>query len=180
MSNVEGMPSGQRPPLAGDMAVDDLSKAWYDAEAPKPVDQVTVTEFEQLCEALYADRAKYDLLKEQAKAQNERVERLEAQVLSYLKAMNRSNYKSKLGTISKIEKRSWKLPAAEADRSAFFAALKAEGVFEGMISVNFNTMNSFMQEKFEKAEAEGRAAGFSYPGIGEPAVYDQIRVLKGK
>lgn len=175
MSNVEGMPTGAK---AGAMAVDDLSKAWYDAEIPKPVDQVTVEEFEQLCSDLYGERDKYDLLKEQAKAQNERVERLEAQVLSYLKAMNRSSYKSKTGTIVKIEKRAWKLPEGDEARRAFFDALKAENVFEGMISVNYSTMNSFMKEKFEKAEAEGRAAGFAYPGIGEPSVFDQIQLRR--
>ncbi len=178
MSNQEGMPT-----KAGALATEydiDISKAWYDQAVEKPVDQVTALEFEQLCEALYGERAKYDVLKEQAKDQNSRVEKLEAQILSYLKAMGRDSYKSKLGTISKIAKRSWALPKSDEDRRAFFNALRLDGVFDGMISVNSNTMNAFMKEKFELAEAEGRSAAFAYPGIGEPSVFDSIRVVKGK
>lgn len=155
-------------------------QAWYESDTPKPMDQVTVAEFEALCQALAEQRVIVDEKKEAAKAEDAKLTKLELRVLSFLKDTNRSNYKSKVGTMTLAKKRSWALPKSDEDRQAFFEFLKVEGSFDGMITVNSNTFNSYLKEKFEKAEAEGESSTFHIPGVGEASVFESLRFTKGK
>jgi hypothetical protein len=154
--------------------------AWYESDEPKPMDQVTVAEFEALCKAVLDQREIVEEKKDAAKVEDAKLTKLEMQVLSFLKGTNRSNYKSKVGTMTLSKKRSWALPKSDEDRKAFFEFLKTEGTFDGMITVNSNTFNSYLKEKYETAEASGESSTFQVPGVGEASVFESLRFTKGK
>jgi hypothetical protein len=156
-----------------------VDQAWYESETPKPVSEVTLQEFEQLCAAIANQRLACDEKEEALKEENKKLAKLEQQVLSYLREMKRDSYKSSVGTVGISRRRSWALPQGD-DRTKFFGYLKELGVFDGMITVHSATYNSFLKEKFEKAEEDGESAGFSVPGVGQASVFETIRFTKGK
>lgn len=154
-----------------------MDQAWFDADQPVAVDAVTMTQFEQLCQALLQQRELVEDAAGVLKALNERKETLTQKVLAYLREMKRDNFRVTDGSLlSVVEKRSWALPKGDEERTAFFSHLKAQGLFDGMITVNSNTFNAWLKGEFAKAEAEGRAAEFRVPGVGEPSVYATISV----
>lgn len=152
---------------------------WED-ETPKELSAVTVAEFEALCASLYEQREACDKAKDALEVENSKKSALEMKVKQYLDSMERKNYKSKLGTISIVKEVSYALPKTDEDRTAFFNYLKEKEVFDELISVNHKTYNSYIKEQREMAETEGRVLDFKIPGVGEPSVFEKIRVLKGK
>ena len=157
----------------------EVDNEWYN-DAEKDLSQVTVEEFEQLCAALFDQRQVVEEKKEALSVEQAKKTALEAKVQAYLVAMDRKNYKSKLGTVSIVREESWALPKTDADRAAFFTFLKDEGTFDSLISVHSKTFNSYVKEKYKLAQEEGRSVEFKIPGVGEPSVYESVRVTKGK
>jgi len=76
------------------------------------------------------------------------------------------SYKSKSGTITKSDQPNYRLPQDDSSRNAFFAYLKERGVYDSMITVNANTLKSYIKAEVELAEAEGNI-GFIPAGIEE-------------
>lgn len=71
------------------------------------------------------------------------------------------------------------VPKSSEDREAFFDYLKERGVFEQMITVHSNTLNSFYQGEYEQAVAEGNLS-FKIPGIGDHNERFTLEVKNGK
>ncbi len=153
---------------------------WGNDEAPAPLSKVTVEEFEALCAELYEQKEVIEQKKDELSVENRKKEALENKIKQHLDAMDRKNYKSKLGTVGIVREITYSLPKTDEDRHAFFDFLKVKGVFENMISVNHKTYNSFIKEQRELAEEDGTILDFSIPGVGAPSIHETIRALKGK
>lgn len=149
---------------------------WY--EAPKDFDAITQEELEKLCAKVAEQRAVCDAKADELKAQNKILEELEQAVVAFLKHSNRSNYGSKVGTLSLRQMRSWSLPKTPEDRTAFFNHLKKQGMYQNMITVNSATLNSYLRAEFENAQKDGRSSDFAVPGIGEPSVRETLAMIK--
>lgn len=159
-----------------------MEEAWneWEDEPKKELSQVTVAEFEQLCADLVTQKEAVERAKEALAAENAKKGNIELKIMQYLQAMDRKNYKSKLGTVTVVREVSYALPKSDSDRESFFDYLKKQGDFERMITVHSKTFNSYVKEKFETAKNEGRALDFRIPGVGEPSIYESLRMLKGK
>lgn len=74
-------------------------------------------------------------------------------------------------------KLSVRLPSSDEERTAFFDYLKNKGLFEQMISVNSNTLNSWYRGEAEAALEQGDI-DFSVPGINNVSSYIELGMRK--
>ena len=73
------------------------------------------------------------------------------------------------------------LPATPEDKENFFSYLKEKGLFESLITVNSNTLNSFYMREWETVKEHGdpeEAMNFKIPGIQEPKLHEVISFRK--
>lgn len=152
---------------------------WYSDET-KPLTEISIEGFESLCKTVADQREKCDVASAALKEENKKLEKLEMKVLSYLKDMNRTNYPSAYGTVGIMRRTSVTTPKTPEDKAALFEYLRAKGLYESMVGVNSQTLNSFYRQELEIAEAEGRVADFRIPGLGEPTISETVTFRKAK
>jgi hypothetical protein len=151
-----------------------------DQEVQGPVVSVTVKDLDDLNLAIFQQREKIEQMEAAVKEENKLLQRMEAKLVAYLKELGRDKYQSPYGTVSITERYTYKLPASDEDRAKFFEYLKGLGVFDRLITVNHQTLNSFAKEQQKIAEEEGRGFDFSIPGIGAPSLYETLNIRKSK
>ncbi len=149
--------------------------AWYESETAKPVNEVTMPQFEQLCTDAFDQRAVIDKLEDGLKIEKAKLTKMEMQITTYLQEMKWKNHRTSKGLLILAEKKSWSLPKTDADKAQFFDFLRKQGIFDAMATVHSSTFNAFLKEQFELAEKEGRSADFKVPGVGEPSVFHTLR-----
>lgn len=94
-----------------------------------------------------------------------------------LEAGGLENFSSKSCTVSVQQKTSVKVPKSPEQREAFFGYLKERGVFEDLITVNSQTLNSWYnaeKEEFDKTNPEV----FAIPGLDDVNDYTTLSVRK--
>lgn len=71
----------------------------------------------------------------------------------------------------------WRVPQTQEDKAAFFDYLKQRGVFMDLVSVNSQTLNSFV-----KAERtlSGGGDDFTLPGLSEPTETVRLHLTSRK
>lgn len=151
---------------------------WYAAQE-KPLDAVTVKELEALGAAIFEQRTKIEEMEAKVSVENKILATMQTKFTAYLKEFGKTSYSiAEVGTFTAREKLSVTLPQGEA-REQFYTWLKERGVFEQMVSVNYNTLNSLYKEEFELAKNEGRADKFEVPGIGAPTYSTSLAFKRG-
>lgn len=150
------------------------------SDTARPGQGITVQELDQLVAELFEQRQKIEAMEEQVTTENKKLAFMKSKIVDYLKELGREDFKSASGSVS--VKAQWRvnLPKSEEDRAAFFAHLKDRGIFDSMITVNSNTLNSYFREEWEAAQESGDAMNFKMPGIGEPKLFEDLYVRKGK
>lgn len=164
---------------------DDAMKAEFNAQesvASSEIDwtKLTTAEFEEFCESIKKQRDVVDEISKQKKDEEQKLAQLEDQMIAALAALGRDNYQSKVGTFYLSHRTSVKVPKTPEAREAFFTYLKDKGVFENLITVNSQTLNSFYKEEFAAAQAEGRGLEFEIPGLDEPTIKESLGFRKAK
>ncbi len=145
---------------------------------------ITIQEVKSAIKRLDELDADLDVHAKATKILNEEKTALKAHITGMLKEMNEKTFKSEFGTVTKVTDFSVKMPQGE-DKEKFFNYLKERGAFESLVSVNYQTLNSYYKEQKELAVAAAKANGdamaalnFSLPGIGEPKSFETIRFTK--
>lgn len=142
---------------------------------------VTVQQLEELCQKM---RALDDEIEKDEKAlseKNKEYKKLEAQATQWLKELDKTSYKSNHGTVMRVEKWRVNLPQTPEAREEFFNWLKERGLFDQMISVNSNTLNSLYMKEWEVAKESPDptdALTFSIPGIPEPKLHETVSLRR--
>lgn len=142
--------------------------------------ETTVARMEELSEKIQAKRLEVEAAQDVVKELNKQLASLEMTMLETLKGLGKDSYKSEIGTISIIHRTSFKTPKTPEEKAAFFDYLRAKNMFDALVSVNSQTLNSFCKAELETAIAEGRGLEFQIPGIGEPTVQEIIGFRKAK
>jgi hypothetical protein len=101
----------------------------------------------------------------------------EAEMIAMLEAGGLTNYRSPLGLVSVSFRTSVRTPKTPEDRAAFFAFLKERGVYDTLITVNSQSLNSFYKDEFAQAKERGDIA-FEIPGIKEVTMTPNISFRK--
>jgi hypothetical protein len=150
-------------------------------DTDKPMDQVTLQELDLLAQSIFHQRGVSEDLEELLKTSNKTLDRLQAQMIAILDRFGRTNYEVPgVGKLVVSERSYVGLPKTPEAKEAFYSYLKDKGIFDELISVNSNTLNSFYKREREIAREEGRALEFKIPGIGEPSTSTTLRMTKGK
>lgn len=128
----------------------------------KEMDDVTLSEFEQLCDKVFEQKEVVDELKDTLKTENAALTALEENVMAYLEKYGKAKHAGRLGTLSLRVESYPAVPKDPDKRAAFFAYLKKEGVFDGLITVNANTLKAYYKQEREAHEDD---PNFAIPGL---------------
>lgn len=82
-----------------------------------------------------------------------------------------------VGTAFVSTRFTYKVPKTPEERAAFFDYLKKKGVYEGMVTVHSQTLNSWARAELDAAITEG-ATDFKVPGLGDPSMYETLNIRK--
>ena len=140
---------------------------------------VTVEELNGLVTALFETRITKDEIEEKLEGVNAHIKALEGKVIEYLTDLGLETFKGTHGTVTPYEKSSYKIPATPEDRARFFQFLKERGEFDGLITVNYQTLNGWAEREYEAAKARGDIF-FTIPGLGAPTITKILSKTKKK
>jgi len=138
-----------------------------------------IEDLDALCMKIQEAREVVKDLGEQKKSAQSHVDRLEYELLEFLKETNRKNYSGPNGLFYINHRMSVKVPKEEEKRKEFFWYLREKGIYDNMITVNSATLNAFYKDEIDAARERGDV-DFAMPGIGEPTVSEVIAFKKGK
>lgn len=141
---------------------------------------ITFDEVETLCARIADQRAVVEKASAAKKVEDKILEELELQLMEKLKQLDRKNFQSKLGTFSISHRVSVKVPSTPEEKAAFFDYLRQKGVFEQMVGVHSQTLNSFYKAEFEAAKDRGEGLDFSIPGLQPPTVMETLSFRAAK
>lgn len=158
--------------------MDNMSGWNSESEQTNAPMSMTIVEFEGICQSLRDQRAVVDQAKEAYELEVRKADDIEAKILECLEQMGRTNYKSKVGTVSITHRTSFKLPGSPEEKEAYFNYLREKDMYDSMISVNSSKHNSFCKAELELAEAEGRGLDFKIPGVAEPTINKTLSFRK--
>src|SRR3990167_8722461 len=122
-------------------------------------------------EAIRKKKEELELLEKESKF-------IEEELLSCMAQHGQTRYHSaSYGTIFRVDKFSVKVPKTPEERDAFFKYLKERGLFESMITVNSQTLNSWHSEELAQAKLNGEI-DFKVPGLNEVTLYSRLGLRK--
>lgn len=146
---------------------------WFSKEEVKS--SVTLEEMELLGKKILEGRAAVDGWADKKKEAEAEVVKYEQKMLEILHETSRTNFPLADGTSIYINRRlSFTVPKTPEQRAEFFNYLRDKGVFDNMITVNHQTLNSYCKAEFEAATGRGELA--SIPGIAPPTEFESIGV----
>lgn len=135
-------------------------------------------ELGKLAEHGYSIKNKIDALEAEAKSLGEELKKIQEQIMLMMKESEMSSFKHALGTVVLTTRFTVKNPATPEDKQAFFGYLKDKGIFDDMVSVHSQRLNSWYKEEMEVAKTEGNF-DFKIPGIGDPSSMEYLTFRKG-
>lgn len=123
--------------------------------------------------------------------QKDKVEQAEAEVERLKKEMNntgqwlqefmtqhnKTSYKSCYGNLVLTTKFSVSMPKEPEKRDALFGYLKEKGIYDTMITINHQTLNSYYKEEMEAHLNKGEL-DFTLPGVSEPSAHRTISLRR--
>ena len=148
-------------------------------EKPEP-SEVSLAKMDEMI-AEYKDcRDVYEEKKKEASKSYEDVEKIQNKIMAALEAAGKKSYKvDGLGTFSVVLKQSVSMPKDfEEKRGLFSYIIKNYGVdvFESMVTIHYQSLNSFYNQEFEKAQDPM----FHLPGVSAPTVKKEPRFTKAR
>lgn len=102
---------------------------------------------------------------------------LSDEIVKILEALNIDSISAEGFMFFIEEKSSVKIPRSNEDKEKFFAYLKSIGVYDEIVSVNSQTLNSLFKSLSEQALENG-VLDFQIPGIEEPKTYKSLRMRR--
>lgn len=139
----------------------------------------TLEDIEKLSEETYELKLKVDKEKAALSELTKVFDQKKNELRKILEAHDKTNYSSKQGKISIVSKKSYKVPKGD-QKAEFFEWIKetkGEQVLQDLVTINSQTLNSWMKVEEENALERGDLS-FEAPGLGEPSTYEQIRLGK--
>ena len=114
---------------------------------------ITVEELDRKQREVFEAKATYEAAKSKASELFAEFKKLQGEHVERLDSLGKRNYKSDAGTFSYTMVENVKLDPA--NKKEFWAYLQEKGLFEDMITVNSQTLNSFAKQEFAVQEEEG-------------------------
>lgn len=139
---------------------------------------VTIQSLNGLGHEIKILRERKELLKKELGELESNIKELELQFIQYLSDNGLERYYiPDFGTAYVSRRFTYKVPKEPGDREEFFGYLKAKGIFDEMITVHSQTLNSWAKKELDVAIDEG-ASDFKIPGLGDPVLFETLGVRK--
>lgn len=145
----------------------------------KPPETITIDDMKAQVALIDKLRREEDEVRKIHKNATSKTEEAEARMLAMLEASNLKNFRSDDGLVSVGYRTSVRTPKTPEDRKALFDYLQKIGVYDQMITVNSQTLNSFYKEELEKAKEAG-ADDFEIPGLNEVTIAPILSFRRSK
>ena len=126
--------------------------------------QISVSEIETDVEELFHLRIEHAQADRKAKDLKNELTEKQGRLQAKLESLGLEKYAAKSGTFTFRMIQGFKVPADMENKKKFFAYLEEKGVFDELVSVNSQTLNSWSQAEIEAAEVAGNF-DFSIPGL---------------
>lgn len=141
---------------------------------------LTIDSLEAMAKSLVDKRQEVEEKRKIYSEANAELDILEGNAVAILKEIGKKSYKSEFGTVTRTEKWRVTLPNTPEKRAEFFQFLKEKDLFDKLISVNSNTLNSLYMEEWASAKERNpeEAVFFSMPGIDEPKLQETLSFRK--
>lgn len=138
---------------------------------------ITIQQYENLIKEMAEEQDQIDQLKHQIKKHQEIVDDREKKLLAIMTEFNHTSYRSSWGMVVRSQRWSYKTPKTDDAKEAFYNYLRSKGLFDSMISVNSQTLNSFCKKEMEAAKEAGDL-DFEIPGLEEPTLSENISIRR--
>lgn len=138
---------------------------------------VTVEELKNLVKEIFDKKVICEALDLELTAHNKELARLEQKCIEYLKDLNLDTFDSPFGKVTPVESASFTVPKTPKEREDFFQYLKSENLFDGMVTVNYQTLNGWAKQWYAAAKERGDLTA-SIPGIGAPTIAYRLHKTK--
>jgi hypothetical protein len=140
--------------------------------------EVSLTEFQELGEKLFQARKEFDEAQAIADEKSKKVEELKYKVLSIMEEAGLENQSiAGYGKIFVQNRFTVSFPKDPEKKGKFFEYLQNKGIFEDMVSVNSQTLNSWYKAEMEAAVEAGNA-DFRISGLDEPKLVKTLAMRK--
>lgn len=110
--------------------------------------------------------------------ENKKLAILEAKAVEHLDALGKDNYKSENGTIGFRNDWRFNLPADPDAWGNLFGYLKEKNLYDSMVTINSQKLNSFAKAEMKIAEEDGSIMDFKIPGLEQPKLYKKLTFRK--
>lgn len=137
----------------------------------------TIKMLQRLINELWEVRAQIESEKQIVSKLNAQKEELEGLIIRGMQVSELDRFDGEHCTVFRKLKSSVKVPQDPESKQSFFNYLKEIGMFDSMITVNSQTLNSWYNKEIEVARSNGKSE-FQVPGIQPPVTYDDISVRK--
>lgn len=143
-----------------------------------PKATVEVAEFDHLIVTLRQFRDRKDELAAEAKKLNEEVDLIEAKILNLLKQTGKERWEVPgYGLAYKSTKLEVRFPDKLEERKLLEGYVKekyGEEMRGSLFTINYQSLNKFFKEEYEKAAESGKADSFVVPGLAAPTSRETI------
>lgn len=141
---------------------------------------VTIEEINKLSEEISILRTTESKIKYGLKQVTDQLDIAETKMMQYLEENQLQRYSSPVGMFSLAQYTSVKTPKTPEDKEKFYTYLKEKGLYENMVSVNSQTLNSFFKEELAMAEQtnEGVDPATLIPGLTEVTLTPRLSFRK--
>lgn len=128
------------------------------------VESVTVQKLTEMIELSFSLRKEYDRAKKESDKAYADFQAAQVKAAGLMEALGLQKFHSPSGTFTYVYEETYRVPKSPEQREEFFKFLKEKGVYEQMVSVNSQTLNSFAKIEEKNALDEGNF-DFKIPGL---------------
>ena len=114
--------------------------------------EITVKQLDDLIDECFRLQDEHKELKKETSLLHAKLTTLQEQAIAHLQDLGKTSFKSPRGNFSFSVRETFKMPKSPEDRTLFFNYLKDKGVFEGLVSVNAATLNTWAKTEIESSE----------------------------
>lgn len=134
---------------------------------------ITLQEMEKFAAEIDTLRKEEAAASATKKAITEKLEVAENNLIKILGENDLTSYRASCGLLSIAYRTSVKTPKTAEDKQKFYDYLRSKGLYDSMISVNSQTLNSFYKSEMEQAQEAGNSE-FAIPGINEVTINETL------
>ena len=139
--------------------------------------EMTISEFESLMDTAFEKKEEIRKISEEKKAKEGELSEMSRVILAEFTRLDKTSYKTRWGNVVRTQKYSVSLPKEDGEKSELFGYLKDKGIFDTLVTINYQTLNSFYSQERDAAKEEGRY-DFKIPGLAAPKVHEYLSFKK--